>query len=63
MTAATDSLENRTLDHRFRGQPDTPAATLYLALFTSATTDAGGGTEVTGNGYARVAIPCTLAAW
>lgn len=32
------------------------AFTPYLALFTVAPTDAGGGTEVTGGSYARVAV-------
>lgn len=32
-------------------------ANTYLALFTVAPTNAGGGTEVSGTGYARVAIP------
>lgn len=31
-------------------------ATWYAALFTAAPTDAGGGTEVTGGSYARVAV-------
>ena len=34
----------------------TPPTTLYCALFTVAPTAAGGGTEVVGNGYARVAV-------
>ncbi|MCI4463680.1 MAG: hypothetical protein JHC30_05885, partial [Caldisericum sp.] len=34
----------------------TPPATVYIALFTVAPTDAGGGTEVSGGGYARVAV-------
>lgn len=37
--------------------------TLYLALFTAAPSDAGGGTEVSGGSYARVAVSSTLAAW
>jgi hypothetical protein len=37
--------------------------TVYLALFTVAPTDAGGGTEVSGGSYARVAVACSLAAW
>lgn len=31
-------------------------ATLYFALYTSAPTSAGGGTQVSGNGYARVGV-------
>jgi hypothetical protein len=39
------------------GGPDyVRPATVYLALFTSAPTDAGGGTEVSGGSYARKAV-------
>ena len=31
-------------------------ATVYVGLFTAAPTDAGGGTEVSGNNYARVSV-------
>lgn len=31
----------------------TAAANVYAALYSAAPTDAGGGTEITGNGYAR----------
>lgn len=37
--------------------------TIYVALFTTAPADSGGGTEVTGGSYARIAVACTLAAW
>lgn len=49
----TDYLEAAMLNHTLRNTPYSPPATIYLGLFTSATTDAGGGTEVSGNGYAR----------
>jgi hypothetical protein len=48
-------MENAVIDHMFRNQSFTPPVTLYFALFTAAPTDAGGGTEVTGGSYARVA--------
>lgn len=35
----------------------------YVGLFTVTPTDAGGGTEVTGGSYARVAVASTLANW
>lgn len=35
----------------------------YVALFTVAPSDAGGGTEVSGGSYARVAVNATLANW
>lgn len=52
----TDYLENAVLNHTLRNVPYTPPTTIYLAAFTSPTTDAGGGTEVAGNGYARQAV-------
>lgn len=35
--------------------------TLYFALMTTAPTDAGGGVEVSGGNYSRVAVLCSLA--
>ena len=55
MSAATDFLEDKILNHVFRNVAYTAPATVYVGLFTTATTDAGGGTEVTGGGYARQA--------
>lgn len=52
----TDYLENQLADHILRGQQNTAPTTLYFALYTDATTDAGGGTEVTGGSYTRVAV-------
>ena len=63
MAAKTDFLENRMIDWFFRGQTYTPPASFHFALFTAAPTDAGGGTEVSGGGYARVSVARTLAAW
>jgi hypothetical protein len=48
--------EGKILDHMFRNVAFTPPATVYVALFTTAPTDAGGGTEVSGGGYARQAV-------
>lgn len=36
---------------------------LYFALLTAAPSDSGGGTEVSGGSYARVAVNSTLANW
>ena len=47
---------NKILDHAFGVTSWTMPATVYLALFTAAPTDAGGGTEVSGGGYTRQAI-------
>lgn len=55
-TAMSDYLENKLLDHTLSATVFTTAATVYCALFTAAPSDAGGGTEATGGGYARVAI-------
>lgn len=52
----SDYLENKLLDHVLGGPDYTRPATVYVALFTVAPTDAGGGTEVTSNAYARVAV-------
>jgi len=49
----SDYLENKVLDHVF-GKSSYTAPTIYVALFTAAPTDAGGGTEVSGGSYARV---------
>jgi hypothetical protein len=49
-------LENALLDHVLGGGDYTRPATVYAALFTVAPTDAGGGTECSGNNYSRVAI-------
>lgn len=56
MTALSNYLENALINEVLRNTGYTPAATVYLALFTTATTEAGGGTEVTGGSYARQAI-------
>lgn len=61
MGAKTDYLENKLIDHLFRGQAYTPPATLYVGLFTAAPTDTGGGTEVAGGSYARVGVAASLA--
>lgn len=53
-------LETEILDHVFGGNPYTAPSTLYLALFTAAPSDAGGGTEVSGGAYARQAVTFTV---
>ena len=52
----SDFAENEILDHLLSAATYTPPATLYLAVFTAAPTDAGGGTEVSGGSYARLAV-------
>lgn len=60
MAALSNYAENKLLDWIFRGQSFVPPGTLYFAVFTVAPTDAGGGTEVSGGGYARVAVAASL---
>jgi len=50
----TDYCENKVLDH-INGKSSFTMPTAYVALFTAAPSDAGGGTEVSGGSYARVA--------
>jgi len=51
-----DFLELEVLDHVFSAATYTAPATLYVALYTVTPSDTGGGTEVTGGSYARVAV-------
>ena len=53
MAGFSDYLEDKVLDHVFGGTAYTAPSTLYVALYTVAPTDTGGGTEVTGGSYAR----------
>ncbi len=58
MSSISDFLENEMLDHTLNGLAYPSPATVYCALFEGAPTDTGlGGTEASGNSYARVAIP------
>jgi hypothetical protein len=56
MSTFSDYLEDAALNHVFRNTALTSPAAVYLALYTVAPTDAGGGTQVTGNDYARQAV-------
>lgn len=53
MAAMSDYLENRIVDHVFRARSFTAPTQLWVALFTAAPSDSGGGTEVSGGAYAR----------
>ena len=55
MSSFTDYTENLVLTWLFTGSSATRPTAWYVGLFTAAPSDAGGGTEVTGNAYARVA--------
>jgi len=56
----SDYLEDKLLKHAFTNTSYTPAATMYVGLYTAAPTDAGGGTQVTGGSYARVSVAFTV---
>jgi hypothetical protein len=51
-----DYLEDELLDHVFGGSDYTRPATVYIALYTVAPGDAGGGTECAAADYARLSI-------
>tara|TARA_E500000318_G_scaffold16717_1_gene17018 strand:+ start:1424 stop:1816 length:393 start_codon:yes stop_codon:yes gene_type:complete len=53
MAGFSDYLEDKVLDHVFGGSAYTAPSTLYVALYTVAPSDTGGGTEVSGGAYAR----------
>ena len=63
MSAMSDYLENKMVDQLFRGQTAPTTSTLYVALLTAAPSDSGGGTEVSGGAYARVAVTSSLTNW
>lgn len=58
MAGKSDWLECKILNYIFNGGSFAAPSTVYIALFTAAPNDAGGGTEVTGGSYARKAITC-----
>lgn len=55
MSSFSNYTENLLLNWLLTTNSATRPTAWYVALFTAAPSDAGGGTEVTGNGYARVA--------
>lgn len=63
MSALSDYLENKIVDLILRGQALAAPANVYVGLLTAAPADAGGGTEVSGGSYARVAVVGSLANW
>lgn len=56
MSDLSDYAETNLVDHLLGTSAFTSPTNVYLALYTAAPTDAGGGTQVSGNGYARQAI-------
>lgn len=55
MAGMSDYWARKVLDHSVGKTAIGSAPTTYIGLFTAAPTDAGGGTEVSGGSYARVA--------
>lgn len=53
MAAFSNYLENALINGTLRNTSYTAPTTVYVGLFTSDPTDAGSGTEVSGNAYAR----------
>lgn len=53
MSSLSNYAENELLDHVLGVGSYTSPTNVYLALFLNDPTDAGTGTEVNGNGYAR----------
>lgn len=52
-------LETKVLDHVFGGVAYTAPTTLYVALYTAAPGEAGGGTECSGTNYSRQTVTFT----
>lgn len=63
MAGKSNYLEGQLLNLIARTQVAWKPPAIYFALFTAAPTDAGGGTEVTGGSYARVAVSQLDANW
>ena len=60
MAGFSNYLETKVLEHVFGGSAYTAPTTLYVALFTAAPSDVGGGTEVSGGAYARQTAAFTV---
>ena len=56
MAEFSNYLENAIINATLRATTYTSPAAVYVALFTSDPTDAGSGTELSGNAYARKAV-------
>ena len=59
MTAFSNDLESKIVDHFLRNTSQTSPTTVYLALFESDPTDANSGTECSFTNYARQASTWT----
>lgn len=59
MSSYTNYFEQKMIGHALAGESWTPVSTYYVALFTASPGEAGGGTECSGGGYARVSVTFT----
>lgn len=62
MAALSDHAEKLILDWLMTTGSATRPTTWFVALYTAAPSDAGGGTEVAGNGYSRQSVTFGAAA-
>ena len=62
MSAMSDYLENKVLDHILATTTYTAPATVYVGLSTGSFGDDNSGTELSGSGYGRVAASFGAAA-
>lgn len=62
MSAMSDYLENKVLDHVLGTTSYTIPSQVYLGLSTGSFADDNSGTELSGSGYARVAADFSAAA-
>jgi hypothetical protein len=60
VSAFSNYLENKILLHVLSNTAYTSPTTVYLGLHTADPTDAGTGTEVSGNAYARQSFASTI---
>lgn len=56
MASISDYAENLYVNATFGNTTFTRPATFYIAMYTAAPSDSGGGTEVVGGAYARQAV-------
>ena len=56
----SDYLEDKLLKHVFTNTAYTSPTSLYVALYTAAPSDTGGGTEVSGGSYTRKVATFTV---
>lgn len=65
MSAMSNYLENKLVDHLFRGQSFSAPTALWVGLLTAAPSDTGGGTEVStsATNYGRVNLAPSTTNW